>query len=668
MKRFGALLLVLAISLVSVRDAAAASVITSFQILEEVDTAYAIDDVPDKFVVKEIKTDTLGTQHELSWQNPKKIDENYKVEIYAAVEFQLYAPSDYGIESLANAARPITWDEIENAASSSWLSVDSPFAYVGNFLATDKTCSVDFETLLKSIEDYTVSDTTSSGSYSAFKNLTTLYLDVLSNLVSQGSVTVSDEFSTYTYVMNDDTCCRYFKFSKMKYFIRYVKAEEKSAYDEKDGQYHYYIQNDAFVRWLSKYGDLQSNLNNNYPSKPVLKFTTDIRFGIHDINETGKKYAEIINELTKQDERYFLLTSKVEFVSPCPVAFYVENDTYNNYSYGTDGNNLSLAERDDKGAVIRVEKFATVRTFLYGVDVNNGNPVKFGAEGNGIDYNKVVDLFYKYMYESEGLRLLFPGLPARKLTTEEMIGLLRTYGSFKTNIPFFSSSFETSMKEYLTDGELHGGQYVVEYDIKGPLMQNTVGFKAGGGLDSSTASSGVLDGDTDTNNGWLKKIYVRLGEMQQAMGGTGDLSGIEDKLDKLNKRLKKTNQWLAAIFVENTIADVLDNINKAVIGDAAESAGDLVDMAVTKFPFSIINDYKHICDMFVAEPKILYKELDLRPPSLAGKGKPMKIVVDFSLIDGFIGKIRAMVYIMFCLGLLPVTRSFTNFVKRQVDN
>lgn len=655
-KRLVAAVLFVSVLLVSVQEAHAAALVTSFSIKEDVDTSYAIDDVPEKFVVTEITSDSLGNQHELKWVNPKGIGDGYRVEIYAAVEFQMYAPAE-AIDSFLNGMRVITWDEMENAASSSWVAIDSPFAYVGDYDATDKSCTVDFDKLLKCIEDYAVSDSTSSEGFTVFKNLTTLAIDYASKYLTKGSVTLTEDLNLYSYVINNEVHCRYFKFSKMKYFIRYVKTEEKTALGE-DGQYHYYVDyellggKDVVPGGRSMCGFLEQGE----------------RFGIHDIRVTDVSSTYVENKGIFNNADYYMNHVRYEFISPHPIAFVCGFCRETNWKDAAGlYMNPPVVYPDTWDRI--VDFMACIPLDIWGVDLGTSLPVR-----HDIDFYRFTnfELPYTWHYDAHNPEYLLPSVPDRRLTQDETLQVLLMYGNghYDTNIPFFSSTFLESAKLYLTDGELHGGSYVFDYNLKGPLMQNTIGFKAGGGLDGSTASSGVIDGDNDTDNGWLKKIYLRLGVMLEKMGNStgADMSGIMDKLDKLNKRLKKTNQWLAAIFVENTIADVLDNINKAVIGDAAKSADSLVDTAVTKFPFSIVYDIKYMGHMMEAEPKTFYKEIDFRIPSLAGKTEPWKIVIDFSVMDGFISKIRAMVYIIFCVGLVPLTMRVANFIKRQVDN
>lgn len=609
---------------------AAPDIITSgFTVSNDFSTYYDFELCPMDAKVSEIISDTLGSQHTIKWENPSDLPAGYKVEVYAVCEFEIYAADGF-LRKAENAG----YAEMKAATNKNWQTVDTPYIKIYEDDAElNDSCIIDFDSLLSwSYHHYT--DFSSSFQTSAFKAFTVVVADYVSSMLGKE---LSEIINPYSYAVNENKCAD-FRFSKMKYFIRYKKAVQPQDPLQSDGKYHYYLET-----WkpLNRSAGKPSNEFSGLPS------------GVYaGLSYTGGE------EFFAEKGSYLNYHVKYEIISPYPICL-VSNDKLPNYIH-------SYYFYNYDGSMRYYPFNSTIRTRTESGVEDKGNCQLYALVNKSDDKNEV-NSSYGGIFDS------IPNLAA--------LSMVANSGTYQSNIPIFAAAFSTAADDYLLTGKLEDSENGNSYFMPGggyqygQLLQCTVGFADGGAsLDKNGSITSVVDGNSDTDNGWLKKIYYLLKD-----------NLIDDKgeswLAKIHKRLEWTNTYLKALIVENTIADLggfiadfvaekldavvsgfLDTIELDVISKEVSS---VTSVAKKKFPFSTLADYELIVTAFSAEPVAPKETVNLKFIQKADGSYLVDedITFDFARFDKIARTTRSACYILFVMGLIPATRKYMQMIN-----
>lgn len=602
-----------------------ATVNSGFVIENDFSTYYDFELCPADAKVSEVVSETLGSQHTIKWENPGDLPSNYIVEIYAVCEFEIYAPDNwFNLES---------WNVIENSKDKDWQVVDTPYVKIFSGGADNYTsCIIDFDSLLTFFNNqYTASMLDDKSKFKKFSGIIAEY----------GTALLGKDFNEianpYNYVVNENEC-KDFRFSKMKYFIRYKKAVEPQEPLQEDGKYHYYLET-----WkpLNKSAGKPSNEFSGLPS------------GVYaGLSYTGGE------EFVAEKGSYLNYHVKYEIISPYPVCL-VSGEKLPNYIHSYDFYNYDGS--------VRYRPFNTIiRTRTEsGIQANEGYCQLYVLINKSGDKNEV-NPSYGSMWDD------IPNLVS--------LSMLASSGTYQSNIPIFAAAFSSAADDYLLTGKLDSDENGNSFFMPGggyqygQLLQCTVGFADGGAsLDKNGSITSVVDGNNDTDNGWLKKIYYLLKD--NLINDDGD-----SWLAKIHKRLEWTNTYLKALIAENTIADigsfitgfisdkldaavtaVMDTVNITVITAAGKT---ITNAAKTKFPFSVYTDYEEVVMAFSAEPVAPKETVNLKFIQKADGSYLVDedITFDFARFDKIARTTRSACYILFTLGLIPATRKYVQMI------
>lgn len=649
---------------------ASVAMINSFNLCPTISTDYTFEETVASFSVSEMVTESLGTQHTIKWKNPKKLSENMGIEIYAVVQFELYAPTDF------KESKFTTFNQIENSPDAMWQDVDLPFCLVYDGDASVSELKIDYDAMLNYIYETCVESYSSydmdNGSYGYGQiNYSVInFINICSNEIMEHFS--GDSVNYFNFCVNNFST-KYLKFKKMKYFCRYKKQNiDLDFYDEATGLYHYTFSGKRFNSFycFNQYGEsrgwsyaLSESAVKDYLLSGLAGVSYAADKGTWQNGAWDKLDYKVTQLLYDEDEDAF--TFEIEIYSPYPMGM-VFASTY--------GDDMPFAGCVPRG--------------YYRVHNNDGN-YNFQHRVQIFMYNTDVEGYYRINC-NDWLSYNIPGDSDRLIESERESSYLFSYedsleymvdnGFFNTTMPILSPVFlEGAGKDYLITGvidpdALDGGYYLKNglYDY-GPLLQNTISF-SDGKLDESSASSSVNDGINYSTDGWLKKIYYRLGDILEKMddSGSGDSS---EMLEKIYKRLGWTNNWLAAMFIEGTVSDILpyaldfmdgivelvsDNLIVTIVGDATAAAESITTVAGGKFPFSVIKDYYVIIDAFCADPECPEFSFEF----VVGKYNFGQLDIEFSKFSEIAKAIKAFLYMTFVVNLFFLTRKIVDFVHK----
>ncbi|MCI5586365.1 MAG: hypothetical protein MR384_00530 [Lachnospiraceae bacterium] len=689
-KRIICIVLAIAITVVSFGSVTYASESVSYSAFynvnssDPISTPYNFDVTLNNFKVQ--SKSTLGNEkHFLTWDNSVDMF-NYKVEIFAKVyiEYKNIKDED-GHDNVS-----ISKDKLENAP---WSETSLPMIHCVDVDANDCLSVVDFTDIKSSYK--TITEGYRNYDSDLIKSVTTLFDLFLPDKYEEFA---NNYYEEIIYCIDHETTASYIRFSRVKYFARYVAKTSTTQLlqPDADGYYHYYFN---FV-------PIDPNPNSTCKEdEKTITWSNKFNVGTHELYEFKSrkrlylfvccKYIDYLERTANKSP-----WKEVRYKTCLAGSYYICDSNGGLSSNSMEGINIGNPQNSSGGRLI------------YGGyeslgDSKYGNPEQNAKEkilsNFGIDNILCVPPDNLY---------LDTNLPIKK------------YGKIQT------SEDNAALSDWLNNGVYSYDTVTVGKFIENdtqiinvkPTPSPTPDVSSSPDVTTAPPSSspkptptpsrypGTGDDYTDTNvhddNSdmsdvvhWLKMIYNRLGKqleefkiintvvdklddiisnqkkMIDSFSGSDDTGTDSDNNDVV-KYLKKIYNVLIANMVTSAIKDVMDYVNSFVqdVGQGISDAADTVyETASNTFPLSVIFIPKLVFETLSHDPVTPNKKISFTKPAnkICGVNIPeykFEFQLDLKDFNDLAKICRNCIVIVFLFGMVNYTADVVRMINDTVGS
>ena len=685
------------------------------------ETPSNFDGSPVDFTASERENSVSGTIHDLTWSNPDSLDPaDYYVEVYCVPYLKYFNSSNWNISS----------DELSKLDDSAWREIALPAVHCTDVDASDTGAVVNFTDVWESLDSIPVGNASAWVSRVAVSDVLDMIISMIGDNYGLGDPHSSDfsqYFAVFRYALSNGETANYIKYSRVKYYARYVSKEE--SYPDTPFKNNYSMNFYCNLAGFKPYGGFDGRVT--WPK------TEDLTFYHYDV-EPGSDYkgafivlgASFVKTAYDRNNKLYLTYQKGR-VSLEGQLFRFKCDS----SLSTDSFKIGYI-----GNVFFLTNMTAQRTY----DTDD-----FG-KNDYYTYYGVPDPIYSDLEDAWGDKDqltadLYDVLTVGGQELDEASALrLKKFIGIDTDIPIFFNS----KGSYPGDDRIiswiqsdHFVSYVPHMEY-GPFVQNdtTISHVP----DTSPSSSpDPQEADVDPNDNfpvitfppmpsdspaetsspdstaspdgtgsghccdhkdvikWLKTIYQgneatfkQVSVIRKAVekmykridsGLDSIVSVLDQILDKIpvvgNIQTDNTDvvDWLKKIHTLllmqlglDVVDSVLDKVQSIISDKLSGIAGQVESIsqtAETVFPFSIIFIPREVFALLAVKPVTPYKEIKIKTTDfdvgkLKGGGMDFSFTLDLADYDDVAKIVRVCETIIFLFALIPYTIGVIDMIKK----